>query len=433
MAMLDDSTLTERRRRAAAAWKGIDALVVIGAGSHLPIPGGQDQTYPFRVHPDYRWLTGDDQPEGVVAFDPNDGWAHFIPAVTEAERVWEGREPFDDPRSRPLSEFAAWLQSRAGKTIAVAGVAPDGVTIDPSASRAVGERLLHARRPKDASEIAIVRRAVAATAAGYAAAREAIRPGTTERSVQIDLEAAMFRAGADDVGYGTIVGSGPNSAVLHFAPSSRVIGADDLVLVDAGGAIAGYTADVTRTFAARGALSGERKALYEIVLVAERAAIGRCCAGVQWRDVHITAAKALAEGLVSMGVLRGDADSLLEREAIALFFPHGVGHMVGLGVRDAGGRLPGSLVPGAVAPKCCGVTLRVDLPIERDYLMTVEPGAYFIPALLRDRARRERFADCVDWTVVDRLLAMGIGGVRIEDNVLVIDAGCEVLTATIPK
>src|ERR1044072_348757 len=148
----------------------------------------------------------------------------------------------------------------------------------PGGPRAAGRR---APRPP---------RAVDATTAGSAAARLAIRPGATERLVQIELEAAMFRAGADDVGYGTIVGSGPNPAVLHFMPSMRETGPDDLVLIDAGGAVDGYTADVTRTFAASGSHHGERKDLYDSVLRGQVASIARCRAGVEWRDVHRTAA-----------------------------------------------------------------------------------------------------------------------------------------------
>ncbi len=401
-------------------------MVLIGAGGPIGIPGGQDQTSPFRVHPDYRWLTGRDVAGGILAFDPHDGWADFVPEVTEPERVWEGRESIDEPGTRPLGEMYEWLEGRRNSRFAGLGVPPPGTTFDRDRSQRLGEWLLHARRVKDALELAILRRAVAATARGFEVAREMTRAGSTERLVQIELEAAMFRAGADDVGYGTLVGSGPNASVLHFSPSTREIRDGELVLVDAGGMIGGYTADVTRTFTA-GERRGQRSELYDVVLDAQVRAIEQCRAGVQWRSIHTSTATDLARGLVAMGVLRGSPETLVEREAIALFFPHGVGHMVGLGVRDAGGRLPGTQAGG----KCCGVTLRVDLPLASGYLMTVEPGIYFIAALLRDPVRRERFADCVDWTVVDRLL--GIGGVRIEDNILITDGAPEVLTAAIPK
>jgi Xaa-Pro aminopeptidase len=116
---------------------------------------------------------------------------------------------------------------------------------------------------------------------------------------------------------------------------------------------------------------------------------------------------------------------LFERDAVSLFFPHGIGHMVGLGVRDAGGVLRGRSSPGRGFPP-----LRVDLPLERDYAMTVEPGLYFIPALLGDPTTRETLPDAVDWARVD--LMLDFGGIRLEENVLITGDGCDVLTSDIP-
>jgi Xaa-Pro aminopeptidase len=128
-----------------------------------------------------------------------------------------------------------------------------------------------------------------------------------------------------------------------------------------------------------------------------------------------------------MGVMRGDPASLVEQEAHTLFFPHGLGHMVGLGVRDASGLLPGR----PKDPRPCLRTLRMDLTLAEGYLVTVEPGLYFIPALLNDPARRERFRDCVNWSLAGQHI--GIGGVRIEDNLVITAGEPENLTAAIPK
>ncbi len=158
----------------------------------------------------------------------------------------------------------------------------------------------------------------------------------------------------------------------------------------------------------------------------EQNAIARCVPGAEWREIHQAAALEIAAGLVGLGLLVGSPESLLERDTQALFFPHGIGHMVGLGVRDASGYLPGrarSDRPGLNM-------LRTDLPLEKGYAMTVEPGVYFIPALLQDPALRERHRDAVRWDKVDALL--DFGGIRIEDDVLVTDAAPEVLTKAIP-
>jgi Xaa-Pro aminopeptidase len=285
------------------------------------------------------------------------------------------------------------------------------------------EALTQVRRVKDESELARMRAAERATQAGFRTLEGLVEPGRTERELQVELEAQFFRAGADSLAFDTIVAGGPHAAVLHFSPTVRPLAAGELVLVDAGGEVRGYASDVTRTCPVT-SFSAEQKAVYATVRRALRAATGACRPGVEWRDVHRTAALVIAEGLVDLGVLRGEPDDLFEQGAVTLFFPHGVGHMVGLGVRDAGGRAPGRAPLGHPYP-----SLRVDLPLERGFAMTVEPGLYFIPPLL-DRDVRERFARVVDWSRVDALVPLG--GVRLEDNVVVTDDGCEVLTAGIP-
>jgi Xaa-Pro aminopeptidase len=172
-------------------------------------------------------------------------------------------------------------------------------------------------------------------------------------------------------------------------------------------------------------LSAEQQALYAIVRSALEAGIAACRPGVEWRDVHRTAALTIGEGLVDFGLLRGDPESLFERGAITLFFPHGVGHMVGLGVRDAGGAERGREPPGAGYP-----ALRVDLPLEAAWTMTVEPGVYFVPPLLSDPETRKGLRDAVDWDRVDRML--DFGGIRLEDDVVITPDGCDVLTRSVP-
>jgi Xaa-Pro aminopeptidase len=150
----------------------------------------------------------------------------------------------------------------------------------------------------------------------------------------------------------------------------------------------------------------------------------RCTAGTEWRDVHRTAALVIAAGLADLGLLRGDAESLVESEAVGVFFPHGVGHLVGLGIRDAGEVLPGREPRDSFPP------LRGDLPLQPGYVTTVEPGVYFVPALLHDPEFRDRHRDTVDWGRAEELI--GFGGIRIEDNVLVTEGGFEVLTEDVP-
>jgi len=415
--------LQRRRDAAAAAWSLADGVVLVGAGGLLSIPGRADQVYPFRAHSEYFWLTDRERPGGVLAFDPHDGWTDFVRQVTDEERVWFGGVPNEGV---PLDELEGWLTQRRGRPVANLGAALDVEGDDGLAAR-LREQLTHARRPKDSVELDRMRRACAASAAGFEAAVRFIRPGVTERQIQIEMEVEFFRRGGDRTAYDTIVAGGPNSAVLHFPPTDRALGESDLVLIDAGAEVAGYASDVTRTYSAGGKFTAEQQALYDVVLAAEKDACAKCRAGTEYRKIHLDAALDLARGLVDFGLLRGDASSLVERDAHALFFPHGIGHMVGLGVRDASGYLPGRSRSERDGLK----NLRTDLPLEAGYVMTIEPGIYFIPALLADPERRERFADAVDWERVDSML--DFGGVRIEDNVLVTESEPEILTAAIPK
>jgi len=253
-----------------------------------------------------------------------------------------------------------------------------------------------------------------------------LRPGITERRMQIELEAEYFRHGASKTGYDTIIGTGPNSAVFHGSPSHRVAQEGEFILIDSGAELDRYVIDVTRTYVA-GEPTAFQRDLHQVVLGAQLAAIGRCRPGAEWKDIHFTAAVEMIGGLVALGVMKGDPAALVEREAHMLFFPHGLGHMLGLGVRDASGLEPGRTKD----PRPCLRSLRMDLILRPGYIVTVEPGLYFIPALLNDPARREQYRDCVNWPRAEKCL--GLGGVRIEDNILVTVGAPENLTAAIPK
>jgi Xaa-Pro aminopeptidase len=372
-------------------------------------------------------MTGIDQPGGVLAFDPRQpsskSWVSFVPDVTEAEKMWEGRTQVV---GRPVSRLEAWLGSRRGRPIINLGAQLRGVRSDESDTSRVREQFTHVRRTKDNVEITLFRRAAAATAAGFSTVRRQIRPGVTERMLQIELEAEFFRNGADRTGYGTIIASGPNAAVMHFSPSQRIIRHGDFVLIDAGAEVERYVIDVTRTFVVGQKPTQFQRDLLTLVLAAERAAIAGCVPGAEWKEVHLKTAIELTNGLINLKLMKGCAESLVEQGAHTLFFPHGVGHLVGLGVRDASGRHPGRLKDESVALK----NLRMDLPLAVGYVTTVEPGLYFIPSILNDPKRRRQYRQSVDWHRVDRCLSLG--GVRIEDTVLVTENGPKILTAAIP-
>jgi Xaa-Pro aminopeptidase len=422
-----DRQLARRRDDAVAEWGLVDEIVLIGAGDPVGVPGRGDRTYPFHAHSEYFYLTDRNRPGGVLAFDPQDGWVDFVAEVTDEERLWSGAVG-GEPGGVPLGQLPVWLGARRERAVGCLGAPPPAsLEVQPDAALSADLRvgLDVVRRPKDEVELERMRIAERATSAAFAAAVPVLVEGSTERSVQVELELAALRAGADAMAYDTIVGAGTNSAVLHFMPTDRALVNGDLVLIDAGADYRQYASDITRTYPVGGRLSAEQAELHAAVHAAERAAIERCVPGTEWVDVHMTAAEVIAEGLVAFGVLRGEPGALVESGAVWLFFPHGIGHLVGLGVRDAAGPLRARRdTPPPVK------NLRINLPLQAGFVVTVEPGIYFVPAMLNDPERRTRYRDAVAWDRVDRML--DFGGIRIEDNVLITPDGYEILSADVP-
>jgi hypothetical protein len=234
-------TLTERQQRLARAWAPVlrtDEVVAIFCGEPIGKPGGFDQTYDFLPHPLYFWLSGRRRKIGVTCFDVTHGFSEFVLPFSRDERVWEGDgdSPEDGADVATLSSFLGRFA-----TVHYLG-SPHGEFVGrnrPSERlfeiRTLADRV---RRRKDEAEIALVRRAAACARHGYEALRAHLREGVAERTLQIEYEAASLRAGADGFPYGTLVGAGSHSAILHAEPSRRRLGPGEHVLIDAGAHIA---------------------------------------------------------------------------------------------------------------------------------------------------------------------------------------------------
>ncbi|MGD8252440.1 MAG: Xaa-Pro aminopeptidase [Desulfobacterales bacterium] len=223
--------------------------------------------------------------------------------------------------------------------------------------------------------------------------------------------------------------------ILHAETADAALAPPALLLADMGvESPIGYASDITRTFPVGGRFTPEQRDVYAVVLEAQRAAIGQMAPGVAFREVHLTAARVIAHGLREIGVLRGDPDRAVSEGAHTLFFPHGLGHLLGLDVHDME-----SIGEDRVGyddeirrDRRFGFSaLRFGRRLQPGFVLTVEPGIYFIPALI-DRWRKEgRHADVIDFEAVNRLSKLG--GIRIEDDVLVTDQGCRVLGPPIPR
>jgi Xaa-Pro aminopeptidase len=410
------------RRRCLAQAIGEAVAVVPTAPERVR---NRDSHYPYRFDSHFYYLTGFTEPEAVLVLAS--GKSILFCRERNAEReIWDGfrygpeaaRERFGFDEAHPIAsldqEMARLLENRAAlyypmgadpewdaralrwvnavRARVRAGIAaPDHV----HDVRAVIDDM---RLIKDAHELGIMRRAARIAAAAHRRAMQRTRPGRYEYEVEAELVYEFRRSGAQTPAYTPIVAGGANACVLHYTANDAVLRDDDLLLIDAGCELDGYASDLTRTFPVNGRFSAAQREVYDIVLAAQRAALESVRPGAAWNEPHDAAVRVLAQGLIDLKLITGSLQEVLEKETYKRFYMHRTGHWLGLDVHDAGDyKRQGAW--RALAP---GMTL------------TVEPGLYIrgeddIPERLRNI------------------------GVRIEDDVLVADAGCEVLTAEAPK
>jgi Xaa-Pro aminopeptidase len=280
-------------------------------------------------------------------------------------------------------------------------------------------------------------RTAAVTKEAHLAAMAYSKPGVTEQLLAGHVEGTFAKGGCAPA-YGTILSV--RGEILHTHSHRNTLQAGDVVLLDAGAEDleSGLCSDVTRCWAV-GGFTPEGRDVYDTVLRANLAAIDAVKPGARFKDLHLLASRVVAEGLVNMKLLMGSPSSLVESGAHALFFPHGLGHQLGLDVHDLetfGDRV--HYPNGRTRSTQFGLSfLRMDMDLEAGMTFTIEPGLYFVPEILRNPEFRERFKGQVDFNRAEQFLAMnqgrGFGGIRLEDDVLCTPSGADVLTAAIPK
>jgi Xaa-Pro dipeptidase len=416
-----------RRERLVPKWNSLlasDEVVLVHSGEPIGKPGRLEMTYPFLPHPAYFWLTGRRRESEVVLYNKELGWLEFQKEVPFEESIWEGERTdlLVTQEGKNKSELDSFLQTHHFSSIYHLGQTSSVVKGKAFDLRTA---LDQTRRRKDAAEVALIGKVAEIAKASFQKIGQVLLPGITEKEIQLAYESAVFRSGSLTLPYETIVGSGKNSAILHAVPTQRVVQENEFVLIDAGAEILDYCVDITRVFPSSENISSQHEALYRLVLQAHAECIAMAKPGVMWRDVHLHAAKVLTEGLLQLGILKGKVDTLMDKEVISLFFPHGVGHLVGLGVRDTGQM-------ENIQPKTyAGARLRVDIELEEDHLVTVEPGCYFIASLLDHSETKAKYWNDISWSEVEKW--KHIGGVRIEDNILITKDGNVNLTDIVAK
>jgi len=413
-----------------------DGPILLAGGT--PVARNHDVEYPFRQKSDFLYLTGAEEAGCYLLLDPKRGKSTlFIPKIDNHHRVWLGHVP-GPAEARRLFGVAnvayaddlgpALKRVRGGVRRCYAD--PEswrrfkGELRLPNASAVLRDALDELRAVKTSAEIDLMRAANEVSGKAHRAVMAAARPGLYEYEIQAVFEAECLKAGLNRLAYPSIVAAGANAAVLHYSRNNAKLKAGDLLLVDAGAESKGYAADITRTCPVGGRFTSRQKDVYSIVLETQKKCIAATRAGETSADLHVKSMTLIAEGLKSLGLLKGETSGLVENGAVRIFYPHGLTHMLGLDVHDVtGGRKRRMKNP-------TNVPVRFVARLEPGFVVTMEPGVYFIAALLRDPRMRRKLRGSVNFAKAETFL--DFGGVRIEDDILV-TRGAPVNLTHVPK
>jgi len=448
---MNAETYRERRSVLRKAVPDGDILIL---GNHYAARNYADNVYPFRQDSSFLYYAGVNRPDLALVIGSDGRSTLFGPRAGSDDLIWFGPHSGLDELAEEVGcdgrgtrqELAARLAGsgrdegrvhflppyRGDRTLKLAellGVAADAVA--GLVSESLVDAVIRQRSVKSQAEVDEIEDALAVTSLMYASAMAATEPGITEAEVAAELQAPAI-ANNRQMAFPPIVTV--RGEVLHNESYVNTLDAGDMLLIDSGAeSHAFYASDITRTIPVNGRFEPDQRDIYEVVLAAQLAAISVASPQVTNREVHLTAARAIASGLTDMGLMRGNVEDAVEAGAHALFFPHGIGHMMGLDVHDMedlGDRV--GYPDGERRSSQFGLNaLRLARRLEPGFVITIEPGIYFIPALI-DRWRTEgRHADFIRF---DRLRAFrNFGGVRIEDDILITETGARILGPIIPK
>ncbi len=417
-----------RRRKRLMDMIGSDSIAIMPTASVYI--RNRDVEFPFRPDSDFYYLTAYPEPEAVAVLIPDRADGEFILFCRESDEemeTWHGRraglegalEVYGADDAFPIEDMddilpgliegherifynmgsdqnfdqrvMAWVKQIRDK-VRTGVVAPDEFI-------SLNHFLHDMRLYKSRLEIKLMRQAARISSKAHQRAMQNCKPGMHEYQIEAELIHEFIRNGARAAAYPSIVGSGANGCILHYTENQDEINDGDLLLIDAGAEYQGYASDVTRTFPASGRFSTAQRQAYDLVLAAQLAAIEEVKPGNHWNDPHDAAVRVLTEGMVELGILKGDPEELIKDQDYTKYYMHRTGHWIGMDVHDVGDyKLDGEwrmLEPGMV--------------------MTVEPGLY-LPAGMRGLPKKW-------WNI----------GIRIEDDVLVTKDGYEVLSKDAPK
>jgi Xaa-Pro aminopeptidase len=388
-----------------------------------------DTQYRFRQDSDFYYLTGFEEPDSIAVVAPSreQKYTLFVRPRDPEQEIWVGRRAgvegakseFGADESFPIDEFETKLQeilNGAEPLYYRLGAYPDlddTIIRQIARMRSLNRKPIHPPRTivdpativhemrvlKSPDEIELMQRAADIAAEAHVEAMKTVRPGMKEYEVEAQIEQVFRRSGAAGPSYTSIVGAGANATVLHYINNDGDLRDGDLLLIDAGAEYKGYASDITRTFPINGRFSQAQREIYDLVLATQVSCVEMVRPGTTHDELKAHSVEMLTEGMVKLGLLKGNPADLIKEEKYKQFYMHGLGHLLGIDVHDVGiyyyDEQSRALEPGVV--------------------MTVEPGIYISP-------------DTKD--IPEQYLGIGV---RIEDDVLCTADGPRVLTTKVPK
>jgi len=437
-------TLRQRRQRLASL---IDFPAILWSGNTSPrnFPAN---VFPFRASSHFLYFAGLPLPNAVIRLEAGK-LELFMDDPKPSSALWHGQMPLREEiaqkigadAAKPMVELALSVEGAATIAVQDAGtwtqqsqlldrlvlpqIQPAGIDFE-LAKAIVTVRLTH-----DEAALIELRKAAAVTVEAHKAGMAATTNAKIEAEVRAAMEAVIM-AHNMTTSYNSIVTV--EGEVLHNEQYHHALQPGDLLLADVGAETEiGWAADVTRTWAVSGKFSSTQRHIYDVVLAAHDACIAKIRPGVEYEDIHLLACTVIAEGLVNLGILKGNPEDLVQMDAHALFFPHGIGHLLGLDVHDMEdlGDLAGYEEERERSDRFGLGYLRLNRPLRPGMLVTIEPGFYQVPAILNDANLRSKYHHVVNWERLSQFV--DVRGIRIEDDVLVTTEGSEVLTAALPN
>ncbi|EEH37082.1 xaa-Pro aminopeptidase [Paracoccidioides lutzii Pb01] len=424
-----------------------DSGIIYLEGQKTHMIEDSDGEMPFRQRRNFFYLSGCPLPDSYLTYDIKaDKLTIFIPPIDPASVIWSGLplsveealEIYDVDAVLSTAEvnasLAHYCSAQGGKKVfAIADQVSPHITflpfqeIDFDVLKRAAEE---SRVVKDSYEIALLRRANEISSKAHVAVFKAAMSARNERELEAIFVGACMSSGCREQSYHPIFASGTNAATLHYQKNDEdlvdsVTGQRRLnMLIDAGAEYRNYCADITRVVPLSGKFSPESRQIYDIVLEMQNSSLAMIKAGVMWEDVHSTSHRVAIRGLLKLGILRGTEEELFEKGISVAFFPHGLGHYLGMDTHDTGGN------PNYADKDPKFKYLRLRGPLASGGVVTVEPGIYFCRFIIDPYLSSPDLGKYINADVLGRYWS--VGGVRIEDNVVVTDNGYDNLT-TAPK